>query len=157
MRIKGEKPGINSVVIPIPREGKDFIIIATAVQSYAEFDKLVDEPKPPNRVFAGDSTPTPDFKDKGYLDQIKNYNSQRWTWMMIESIRNTPDLEFEKVVFDQPETWKQFEPELKESGFSQNEIAYIMSKIVEVNGLSERMLEEARQRFLVSQREAQVA
>jgi len=60
-------------------------------------------------------------------------------------------LEWERVKFDDPNTWTEWQKELQEAGFVDGEVGRILTAIMEVNGLNESLVEEARQSFLTTQ------
>ena len=58
------------------------------------------------------------------------------------------ELEWERVILDKPSSWKHWREEVKEFGLTRVEQNQLFMKIVEVNGLSENLLDQARADFL---------
>jgi hypothetical protein len=75
----------------------------------------------------------------------------RANWMFLTSISATPDLEWETVKLNDPNTWENWRKELRDSGFSIPECNYLWSSFSEANSLDNSKIEEARERFLASQ------
>lgn len=149
MKIKGKKPGRNETFVVIPRQDGDFVFKLNAVPNYNGFEELCPEPVPPLITRPGQD-PTPDTTDLGYLQQRKVHGEKRYAWLFLQTIKETEGLEWETVDYNNPNTWLNVEQEILDSGFNQNEYNYLLSKVIEVNSLSEAMLNEARARFLLS-------
>ena len=75
--------------------------------------------------------------------------------MILKSLEATEGLEWETVKMDDPETWLNYEKELKDSGLSPIEVGRIVGICMSANGLDERKMEAARDAFLAEQ-QAQV-
>lgn len=151
MRIAGKKiEGPNVELIAIPRGTGDPIVFrAQAIMDYSTFDKLVPEPKPPVKIMRGGKrvkdTDAPSFKQAQ-----EEFATRRIAWMVIESLKATEGLEWEKIDYDDPTTWHLFEDELRESGFSHIEVQRIIQGVFAANCLDEEKLEAARESFLAS-------
>lgn len=149
MKIKGKKlSNPNREIIAIPRAGSDDIIfIAEAILDYEEFDAMIPEPKPGVKVMKGGEKVL-DFDSPNYKSELKNYGIKRYQWMVLKSLRATPDLEWETVNYGDPSTWHNYEKELKDAGFSNVEFNRILKGVSDANCLNEEKVEEARKRFL---------
>jgi hypothetical protein len=90
-----------------------------------------------------------DFEDKEYLAEVKAYGTQKYNYIVLESIKS-PDLEWETVNYDNPATWGNWESEFKASGFSQGEINHILIGVSIANSFNQDKLDEAKKRFLAS-------
>lgn len=151
MKIQGRElngPLVETIVIP---RGDDAPIIfkAKAVLDFDEFDKMVPEPKAPwVRTPSGKRQ---DFSSKTYLDAMRQRIKQQTNYMFIKSLEATEGLVWETIDLTKPETWLNFENELKEAGFSNSERNRIVDGCMAANCLSEKRVEEARQRFIQSQ------
>jgi len=148
MKLGGQTPCQNLVIIAIPR-GNDAAIIfkAQAIMSMAEFDKICPAPKPrtkklPNGQMS-EQRNTPEFKKA-----LQEYAEMRMAWMVLESLKATPELEWETIDPDQPSTWANYKKELKDAGFSDYELLRITQGMIDANCLNEDLINEARQRFL---------
>lgn len=151
MRFKGEKvTGKNQEIIPIPRPGGDIVFIANAVQNWDEFEKIVDEPKPPTMLKPG-GVKVEDKNDPSYKEALEEYNEARTHWLVLKSIADTPDIEWETIDMANPATWQNYRKELLESGFTDIEIGRVMVGVMRANSLDENMINEARSNFLHGQ------
>lgn len=140
---------MNREVIAIPRpDGDDIIFIAEAVLSYEEFDGMCPAPKPPVKLMKGGEKVL-DFESPTYKQELAVYSTRRYSWMVLKSLRNTPGLEWETVDYSNPDTWGNFEKELRDSGISDIEQQRILRGITDANCLNEQKVEDARKRFLV--------
>ena len=154
MKIKGKRiEGVNVEIIPIPRgDGPDIIFEARAIQDMKPFEKMCPLPNPPKRKING--VDVPQLKDPNYLKALEKRAEQRMVWMVLTALEATEGLEWEDVKIDDPSTWQQLEPELRNSGFSAVEIQRIIAGVINVNALSEAKIEAARERFLLSRQAA---
>ena len=153
MKYKGKKlEGRNKEIIPIPRQDGDIIFIAEAIESFESFDRLLPEPEPPVVLRPGGQK-TYNKKDKIYLRAVEEHNEQRTNFMVLQSLKDSPDLEWETVDYNEPKTWGNFRKELIESGFSEFEIGRIILGVMRANSLDENMIEEARNNFLLGAEE----
>jgi len=148
MKIKGRhisEP--NKEIIPIPRgNGDDIILVAEAVLDHTPFDKMCPIPQPKMRKI--DGVDIPDLNDKGYNKAIERYSEKKTAWLIITSLRATPELEWELVDPSDHQTWTFFRKELSDSGFSDLEINRIINGALSAQGLNEAKVEAARDRFL---------
>ena len=151
MKIKGKKiQSANREVIAIPRGMEDDIIfVADAIMDMTPFDTMCPVPMPPMRKI--DGIDTPNLKDSAYLKKLGKHAEQRLAWMVLTSLEGTEGLEWETVDAGDRSTWHLFRAELKDSGFSAMEVNRIIAGVINVNALSEDKIDEARQRFLLSQ------
>ncbi len=148
MKIKGKRlESTNEVTIVLPRfNGEDIIFKAAVVLDYPNLDKLLTKPEAPNILKRGKQEK--DYKDKGYISQVQNNYEYRLNYMVLLSLAATEGLEWETVDMEKPDTWENWESELKESGIPNTEVMYIFNKVQEVNSLDQDKLDEARERFL---------
>ena len=159
MKMFGKKVATrNEIIIALPRNNsEDIVFVATAVMDTDGFDRILGPPPVAYKVVAGgrrviDTNPLPD-SDVG--KEMRKREVLYTHWLMLESIRDTPGLEFERVVYEDPETWHLMEEEFQEAGLTPVEIGRIRTGVIEANSFSEKLVEEARDRFL-SQRAAGV-
>lgn len=151
MKIHGRKiQGPNVEYIVFPRPDGDVIFKAQAVLDTKRFDELVPKPKPGKKVVPGKGT-IDDFDCVHYKSEVEQYSKKRWAFLVLESLKETDGLEWETVDHNNPNTWPNWEQELKDSGFTETEIQYLQVGISTANSLNQEKLEEARKRFLASQ------
>jgi len=155
MKMSGRKiQGPNEEILVLPRPDGDLVFKAKAVLDFTVFDGLVPQPKPPKVRRRGMSEPSDDPTDKNFQLEVQNWSSKRMDFMILESLRTgTPELEWETVDFNNPDTWKNYERELKEAGFTPSEINLLNATCISANSLSQSKLDEARERFLASRAE----
>lgn len=153
MRYKGRQlKGPREKVVPIIRteeEGGNIIFLVKGVVDMDPFYALCPGPNPPIDMLPGGKT-RQNIEDPGYKDELNRWWSKRSAWIAITSLRDSPELEWDRVKFDDPNTWIEWQKELQEAGFVDGEIGRVMSAILEVNGLNENLVEEARQSFLTT-------
>lgn len=156
MKMHGKKiDRVNQEIIAIPRaDGDDIIFIAKAVISYAAFNAVCPEPVPGTKIIKGGEKVL-DLENPTYKASLNAYATKRYSWLLLESIKDTPGLEWETVDMADASTWGNFETELKASGFSDIEIGRIVKGVSDANCLNEQKVEAARQRFLVGTQVAQ--
>ncbi len=154
MKIKGRKiEGPNIEIIPIPRAmKKDIIFLAKAVLDMKPFEAMCPTPLPPVKVIKGGEE-IPNLQDKGYLKSIENLSTKRLAWMVLTSLQETEDLEWETVDLSDPSTWGLFRKEMRDSGFSDIEINRVITGVINVNALNDDKIEAARERFLLTAQE----
>lgn len=151
MRIKGKRIGAPKPrPCVIERDGEDFVFIVNAVLDYKEFEKLCPIPSPPKVMKPGGKV-SEDPDSPLYNEALTKYGKKKTNWLMIQSIKDTEGLTWEKVVYDDPETWEYFREELSESGFTEGELAYLINDVYLINSLDESKMSEARERFIRSQ------
>lgn len=155
MKIAGKKvKNPNIVIIILPRQdGNDLVFKAGPVQSFEQFDAAYPMPKPP-QVIGPSGSKFFNFEDKLYIAQVALRNKARTNWMVLESLKLTESLEWETVDPSKPDTWGNFEQELKEVGLAETEITRIINGVLTANSLDESKVEAARESFLLRQREA---
>jgi len=151
MKIKGKRlESTNEITIVLPRfNGEDIVFKARVVLDYPNLDKLIKKPEAPSILKKGKQEK--DYTDKGYRDRIQKNYEHRLNYMVLLSLAATEGLEWETVDLEKPETWENWETELKESGIPNSEVMYIFNKVQEVNSLDQEKLDEARERFLLAQ------
>lgn len=148
MKYKGKKiEGRNKEIIIIPREGENIVLIAEAVPDWDEFDKIITEPTPPIVLKPG-GIKTENVRDPKYIKAMDDYGTQRTHWIILKSLQATTDLEWETVDINKPETWKNYEKELQDSGFSPIEIGRVVRGVMRANSLDDDMIDEAKSDFL---------
>jgi hypothetical protein len=155
--IQGKKlDGPKEEVLVIPRQEQDIVFKAVAVLDYKEFDQLCPRPTPPEVIKRGGAKML-DPTDRDYQKKVDEWATQRTHWMILQSLSATEGLVWETVELLKPETWKNYEEELRQAGFSEAEGARIVNLVVSANGLDQDKIDEATQRFLAAQEALQDA
>jgi hypothetical protein len=151
MRMNGVKLECpNEAILVLPRPDGNLVFRAKAVMDYDEFDKICPEPKAPTKIVKGGKKEV-NIADPDYIRAVMELNENRMAWIVLKSLSATEGLEWESVNMLQPDSWKNYVQELKDSGFSVIEINKIVGLALEANALDEGKLESARQAFLAGQ------
>lgn len=148
MKYKGQKlSGRNTETIVIPRgHGEDIVLVAEAVMDFDGFLKACPEPKPPAKIVKGGGKEY-NLDDPGYKQAVELWIEKQTAWLVIQSLKCNPELEWETIKDGDPKTWLNFKQELKDAGFSHIETQRIINGVNVANCLSERHLEKAREAF----------
>lgn len=148
MKYKGKEISkVNREIIPLTREDGDIILIATAIENWDEFESLVSEPVPPEILKPG-GRKIINRDDPKYKQEMSKYAEMRTSYMIVKSLSDTPDLEFELIDLKKPETWGNYVEEFRQAGVTEYEQIRIMQGVMRANALDEEMIKEARERFL---------
>ena len=151
MKLHGRKiEGLNIETVVIPRSTGDLVFKAQAVVGYEEFDALCPAPNPPTIVKRGGET-SKDITNPAYLKKMDDWLGKRSSWLILQSLSVTPELEWETVNMSESETWINFRQELKDSGLTPGEIARLIDAVTTACGLNQDKIEEATRRFLAGQ------
>lgn len=151
MKYKGKAvKGSNQEIIPIPRPDGDIVFIATAVKNWSKFDKLVPEPVPPQIIRPG-GVKTEDRNDPQYKKLLQKWAEEKSNYLIIYSLKDSPDVEWETIDLEKSETWANWKKELEEAGFTEIEVSRVMVGVMRANSLDEKMIDEARANFLLGQ------
>lgn len=156
MKINGVKiEGPNVEIIVIPRGGdiKDIVFMAQAIIDYEEYDKKYPAPNAPEIIKPG-GIKYPDYKDTDFAKQFDDWANQKADWQILKSLEATPNLEWETIDMDKPETWGNYKDELKAASFSAPEIVRIENGVTAACGLDQKKIDEAKERFLVGREAA---
>jgi len=142
--------GPSEEVVVIPRRDGNLVFKAKAVLKYDDFEKLCPRPEPPTIMRPGGEKAA-DPTDKKYLEQLNNWASNKTLYMILTSLSVTENLKWETVDMSKPDTWKNYDDELRSSGFSEAEIARIFGIVVAANGLDQTKIDQATASFLAGQ------
>lgn len=147
MKIKGldlTKEHVDFVVFT--RGDQKIVFTIKGVYNYDEFDTLVELPKPNIITNVKTGQKTADTESPSWTAKITEYVQLKNAYTALKSLSATEGLEWETVDIGQPDTWLNIDKELRQV-FSENELNFLLSKIVEVNGNAET-LNKARESFL---------
>lgn len=142
-------PGLNlaskrSMVVPIPRGPDTVEFHLTYVNDYSEFEALV--PYPQMQEFIGkngrERKETPDFKK-----ELDEYSLKKGYWIIYQTLKETPGLEWDTVKENDPDSWVKINDELKAAQFSDKEIAHLYEQVWSVNGMNQKLLDDALKLF----------
>jgi hypothetical protein len=152
MQIEGYNfNGPNVTVVVIPRNDKNIIFKAQAILDFKEFDGMIKPPVPPMRTKPGTEEQTPNFESPDYKKAVHEYAEKKTSYIVIKSLSATPGLKWDTVSLADPDTWSNYDKELKAAFFSEVEITSILEAVWEANALDDNKIREARDRFLASE------
>lgn len=148
MKIGGvEVKGPSEEVLVLPRPlGEDIVIRCKAVLDMSQFEALCPEPKPRSVLVKGGFKPRDN--DPGYLAEVTRHSEKRFAYISLKSLEPS-EIEWETVNMEDPNTWLNWETELRSAGLCSVEIHRIIICIMQANSLDEAKLEEARKSFLL--------
>lgn len=150
MKMQGEAVEFVDEVVVIPLGGKEYVFKARPVIDFEPYELLFPRPEVPIKVLPGPKEePDPDNKD--FVKALEDWASNRTAWMFLKSLEATEDLVWETVDMDKPDTWGNFEAELRETGFSDLHVMRIFEIITTACGLNQDKINEATKRFLAAQ------
>jgi len=152
MKINGRvltQPKAGCVVIP--RQDGDIVFKVETVLDYSRYEKLCIAPKAPELKMP-DGSINFDTSDFEYLKKLEEFATYKTSFLIFESLKNN-NIEWETVKENDPTTWGNIEEELSKSFFLPIEIDLIFKEIIKVNGLSDTIYKEARERFLAGEKE----
>lgn len=151
MKIFGQRPERPTTeYVVIPRGDKSLVFHCNAVLDYAEFEKLCPAPTPPVIRYR-DGRVVSDVNDARFKTALSKHIDARYNWTIVQGLKETPGLEWEYVVLNNPDTWDKYEQDLRDGGLTQIEINYIIQGVMSANSMDEKKMKEARERFLASQ------
>lgn len=155
MKYKGKTiKGPNEEIVVIPRGNTDdYVFKCRAVMSYELFDELVTAPEPKMIIRKGETVSKPLLDDPEYLAEVREHDKKRLSWLIIQSLTATEDLEWETVNLSDPATWNNYYDELNDAGFTSTEIGRITRGVMIANSLDQKKIDEARASFLAMQQE----
>lgn len=152
MKIAGKVlDGPRVEVLVIPRGDDEIVFTARAVLDFKEFEKLCVPPSPPMLMKRGSTEQIPQTEDKDYNKKLDQFASKKTAWMVLKSLEATKDLTWDTVKMDDPDTWRNFDTELKDAGFSFAEVGLILNTVITACGLNQAKIEEATKLFLAGQ------
>lgn len=150
MLLKGQRLNkVRTDYAVFERPGGNIVLHLNPVLNEEDFEKICPLPKVPNRKGKG-GVDVPNPEDKNYKAQLQSYAEQKWAWMVLQTIKDTPELVFETVNLNDPNTWPNYQKEFKEAGFTDYELSYLIKRVIQANALSEEKLEDARKAFLLT-------
>lgn len=141
--------GPKKVTLVLPRDEGDIVFNFVAVVDDSEFEKRFPVPEPPKVWKVKEQLHFFNTDDPSYKAQIRERIKIKNAWVFLESIKGS-NIEWDLVKPDDPSTWDLWDKDLKQAGFSINEVNTIYEYFTRANMVTEGMLDEARNRFLAS-------
>jgi hypothetical protein len=137
-------------VIRTEEEGGNMYFRIQAITDFQPFLDLCPQPQAPEILLPGNRKKY-DINNAGYKATINEWFKKRAAWIAIKALEPTTELTWETVDLNNPDTWQNYHNELRESGLADLEMTRILNTIMDLNGLNENLIEEARQSFLTGQ------
>lgn len=151
MKIHGKKvSGAYEEVVVLPRTEGNLVFKAKAISDYSAFDKLCPEPKGEIRRYP-DGRVVENVESPEYRKKMRDWAQLRTHWMILNSLKATPGLEWESVVMSKPDTWEKYGDEMTSAGLSPAEQGRIVHCVSIANGLDQSKIDEATESFLADQ------
>ena len=155
MKFGGETLGEpKPEVLVFPRGEKQYVLRCAPVLDFEEFKTLCPPPNPPSIMQAGETKGTVDLNDPEYIKALTEWATKQTDWMVIQSLKATPDIEWETVNPVEPDTFINWRTEMKKAGFSTLEITLVVEAATTASGLNQQKMDEARKAFLVGEAQA---
>jgi len=149
MKIGGQEvKGPAEEVLVLPRSNGDVVFRAKAVLDMEPFHAACPPPKAPGMRTKDGFRPNTD--SPAYREQNLRHSELRFAYIAINSLEPS-EIEWQTIDEDNPQTWLNWEKELREAGFSGVEIQRITVLIMQANALDEGKLKAAREAFLLGQ------
>lgn len=137
----------NRVKETFTRPSGSFSFFFEPVMDYSEFDAKCPMPKPVVKT-APDGSTKADTRNPEYIKAFRAWSNLRTAWTFLKSISATPDLHWDTVDLEDPETWGNWESELQAAQFTSPEIGRMMDAVMKAGGFKESMVDDARKDFL---------
>lgn len=120
------------------------------------FERYCPEPKPPLVSDLKSGQQYHDESDKKYLAKRTAWGTRRISFLVIRSLLSTPELEWENVKVEVPDTWDKYREELNEF-LTPVEITRLVNAVLEANNPSENRRKEALENFSSTPQQTQKA
>lgn len=147
MLFKGEKIGPNVELLVLSRPQGDIELKFQAILDFDELDKLVKEPEVPQRRVPGGKVEA-NPNDLEYIAAMSKFHNDRLNYIVLKSLEMNPDLQWEKVKLNDPNTWDLWKQEMREAGLTPQEISSVQLAALRANTVDGEKVEQARKRFL---------
>lgn len=142
-------PGPKKKELYLPRDTGVIVFHFLAVNDDSDFQALVKRPGVP-RVWKVGEGNVDNPADPNYIKKRDDYAEKKGNWYFLTSIAPS-NITWETIDMANPETWGNWQNELKAAGFSESERDRIYSSFLECNMVTDSMLIEARNRFFSEQ------
>ena len=125
------------------------LFIAKGIFDQKPFYERFPQPLPPMVTLSGGQKEMK-TNDPKYVNRINHWARLKTAWMIINSLEDTPGLEWELVKKDDPDTWLKYEEEMDEI-LLPNEVNMLVDAVTTACALTNQKVEEATQGFLLGQ------
>ena len=150
MKIGGIDPNTLSreIILVLPRGESQIVFRAKGLKDMTEFNAICPLPKAPGKLTKDGFVPN--TNDPSYQQVLQQWSSKRLGYMVARTLEPT-EIEWDTVDIKNPETWGNWENDLKSAGLSQFECNRVTSLVLEANSLDDDKIEKARAVFLAGQ------
>lgn len=149
--LAGELANLNEEILVLPRKNSQIVLTARAIADMDEFNNTMPLPTAP-KIFRKGKGWSYHTEDKNYVAEMSRYGECKLAWMVLKSLEPS-EIEWDTVDMNKPGTWKNWETDLKDNGFTQHECNLVLGLVLQANQLSEAKLEQARELFVLGQEE----
>ncbi len=139
----------NIETVVLPRPNRKLVFKFGPVIDFEEFDAICQLAKPPTVTKPGGKKEA-GFDLPQYRETRMKYAEKKTAWMFLKSISYTPGLTFETVDMLKPETWLNYESELKAAKLTATEIDLLVQGFARANSMDSEHLEQEKESFLAS-------
>jgi hypothetical protein len=156
MKYKGKKvEGRNTELLVLRRpNGETMAFKCEAVGDYSEFEKICPAPEPPEVLKPG-GVRERNVKAPAFRKALEEWAGRKTDYTVLKSLEASPDIEWDTVDIKDPNTWGNYRTEMTESGFTEIEVARVLTTVGIANCMDDSMLEAAREDFLVAEAAAE--
>lgn len=153
MKIAGVNPNDLSreFLLVLPRGETNIVFRAKGLKDMAEFHAVCPVPKAPVKLTKDGAVAN--NKDSTYQVTMQQWSAKRLGFMVLKSLAPS-EIEWDTVDIDDPNTWTNWETDLKNAGLSQFECNRVTALVLESNSLDDDKIEKARAVFLAGQEQA---
>lgn len=128
------------------REEGAIVFVLQATRDYKIFEALCPMPSP-SLITHANGRKEYDVTTDSYHKRLTEYAAKQTAWGFYQAIKGTEGLEFETVVEDDPDTWKNAQAELQEF-LLPHEWMRLQNAWVNLNQIDEDRIKIARDSFL---------
>jgi len=143
----------NYELVPLLRAGQTFMLKLQTVTDFSERDTMLPEPKP-SKVLKPGGKETVNLHDPEYLRARNEHTGKMFNWVVLKALAPS-EIEWETVDMGDPNTWENWEKELKANGCTDADLGRIIQSVFNVQGLDQDKIDKARDDFLALKGEAE--
>lgn len=136
--------------------GQPVTFRAKVVSDYNAFKAAVPEPIPPLSVDrAGNKSKN--LRHPDFIKRMEKFNEQQTVFMLMESLSETPDLDWTILSLEEPSTltFDNLQKEFTDAGFPMATASKVINLASSANGLTEKLVEAGRESFSQGEPEAE--
>ncbi len=148
MKLQGKQPGAPTPSTAVFERGDDkFVFTIQAVLDFKDFLEVCPEPKPQTKTLPGGKKELEDTNTPAFQKKLDQHAELKTHWMVLKSLEATEGLEWETISMTDATTWSNYQEELMAAGFTEGEVAYVVSKVFKQHIVDEDVMQDALDRF----------